>query len=352
MTYRVAYLGPPLPWLHDLVCEELPAGFELTVLQKADHADMERAVADADFVVALKVDAALVTKMRKVKLIQYHGVGYHKSIDLDACQAAGIPVAFAPDGNTIEVAEHVIMVLLALYRKLIVVHNGMLQGKWLMWDLRRDMFNLSGKTIGIVGFGRIGQELARKLQPFDVRIVYYDVQRPPAEVDARLLVTYMLLNDLVRTSDAIVLCVPGTKQTSGLISRELLAQMKRCAVVINVARGDVVDEQALIEALQSGAIAGAALDVFVQEPLPLDSPLLKLDNVILTPHIGSGTSDSLRAKARAWFANFERVVHGQPPLNLVCNGRPIPGRGHDNHLARSMTGNGVHGSDEGDMACE
>jgi phosphoglycerate dehydrogenase-like enzyme len=322
MTYRIAYLGPTLPWLHDLIRSELPPGFDMYGLRQGDHAEMEKAVEDADFVVALKVDASLVSKMRKVKLIQYHGVGYHKSIDIAACQTAGIPVAFTPDGNTIEVAEHIIMVMLALYRKLIVVHNAMVHGKWLMWDLRQGMFNLCGKTIGIVGFGRIGQETARKLQPFDVKVIYHDVQRPAAGVEEALGASYLPLAELVRSCDALVLCVPGTAQTSGLISRDLLAQMKPSAILVNVARGDVVDEQALVEALQTGRLAGAALDVFTKEPLPADSPLAKLDNVILTPHIGSGTSDSLRAKARGWFANFERVARGQTPTNLVgvCDG--------------------------------
>lgn len=318
MPYRIAYLGPALPWLHDVIRAELPPGFELDPIMSNEHAEMERKVEQADFVVALKVDAELVRHMRHVKLIQYHGVGYHKSIDVDACQAAGIPAAFTPDGNTIEVAEHIVMMLLASYRKLTVVHNALKQGKWLMWELREEMFNLSGKTVGIVGFGRIGRETARKLRAFDVDIRYYDICRPGPRSERALGAAFCDLSDLVRCSDAIVLCVPGTPATRNLIDAGLLGQMKKTAILVNVARGDVVDEAALVEALQSKRIAGAALDVFAQEPPPHNCPLLMLDNVLLTPHIGSGTVDSIRSKAHAWFANFERVAHGEQPHNLIC----------------------------------
>jgi phosphoglycerate dehydrogenase-like enzyme len=317
MTYRIAYLGPTLPWLHDLIRSEMPPGFALDPLLRGDHAEMEDKVAAADFVVALKVDADLVARMQKVRLIQYHGVGYHKSIDIPACQAAGIPVAFTPDGNTIEVAEHVIMDLLTLYRKLITVHNALRQGKWLMWELREGMFNLCGKTVGIIGFGRIGRETARKLKPFDVNLLYHDICQPTEDVEQALAASYRELPDLLRVSDAVVLCVPGTAATRNLISKERLALMKPSAILVNVARGDVVDEDAMITALQNGKLAGAALDVFCQEPLSPDSPLLRLDNVILTPHVGSGTVDSLRSKARGWFANFERITRGEKPENLV-----------------------------------
>ncbi len=319
MTYRIAYLGPALPWLHRVIRSELPPGFELDPIMCNDHGEMERKVEQADFVVALKVDAELVRHMRHVKLIQYHGVGYHKSIDVAACQAAGIPAAFTPDGNTVEVAEHIVMLVLALYRKLVVVHNALKQGKWLMWELREEMYNLCGKTVGIVGFGRIGRETARKLRAFDVQLLYYDVCRPEARLERALGVAYCELADLVRRSDVVVLCVPGTPATRNLISAELLGQMKKTAILVNVARGDVVDEAALIDALRSRRIAGAALDVFAQEPLPPDSPLLALDNVLLTPHIGSGTVDSIRSKARAWFANFQRVAHGEQPENLIAD---------------------------------
>lgn len=317
VTYRIAYLGPTYPWLHDCLRRELPAGFCLDPLLHGDHAEAEQKVAEADFVVALKVDATLVAHMTHVRLIQYHGVGYHKSIDIDACRAAGIPVAFTPDGNTVEVAEHIIMAILALYRQLIPAHNALKQGRWLMWELRPHMYNLDGKTVGIVGFGRIGQELARKLSVFGANILYYDVHRPCNGVEEALKARCLPLPELMSLSDAVVLCVPGIPSTRSLINSALLARMKPTAILVNVARGDVVDEAALVAALQEGRIGGAALDVFTQEPPPPGSPLLHLDRVLLTPHVGSGTLDSLRTKARSWYANFERVARGEQPINVV-----------------------------------
>jgi phosphoglycerate dehydrogenase-like enzyme len=317
MTYRIAYLGPTYPWLHEVLRSELPSGLVLDPMQRGDHAEAEEKVAGADFVVALKVDAALVSHMHRVRLIQYHGVGYHKSIDIDACRAARIPVAFTPDGNTVEVAEHVIMSILALYRQLMPLHNALVSGRWLMWEMRPTMYNLAGKTVGIVGFGRIGQELARKLLAFDVTVLYNDVRPPGEGVETGLAAYGVPLVELVARSDAVVLCVPGTASTRHLINASLLSVMKPAAVLVNVARGDVVDETALVAALQSGRLGGAALDVFTQEPPPPGSPILQLNNVLLTPHVGSGTVDSLRAKARAWYDNFQRVARGDAPLNVV-----------------------------------
>jgi phosphogluconate 2-dehydrogenase len=144
--------------------------------------------------------------------------------------------------------------------------------------------------------------------------------------------------------------VPGTPATRALIGKDQLALMKPASILINVARGDVVDEDALIEALKTGKLAGAALDVYCQEPLPADSPLLKLDNLVLTPHVGSGTVDSLRSKARAWFANFERVVHGEQPNNLVFDVAGDaednePGNGNGHNAALAQTSNATIGAE-------
>lgn len=317
MKQRVVYLGPDYPWLHKLLSTDLPPDFEFIPQQTGDHEEQERLVEDADFVVALKVNAELVRHMKKVRLIQYHGTGHHGKIDMDACRAAGIPVATAPGGNTVEVAEHAIMLILAVLRILPVVHNAVKRGEWPMWERRMSMHNLEGKTVGIVGFGRIGREVAKRALAFDTNILYTDIQRADPQIEAVLQANYVSLDELLTSADVVVLNVPITTATRGMITAERLHQMKPSAIFINVARGEVVDEAALFTALKDGWIAGAGLDVFSQEPVSPDCPLLQLENVVLTPHVASGTEDSLRKKARAWYENFCLVLEGKTPNDLV-----------------------------------
>jgi len=317
MKQRVVYLGPSYPWLHKLLSAELPSDFEFIPQQNGDHAEQERLVEDADFVVVLKADAELVKHMHKVKLIQYHGTGHQGKIDVAACRAAGIPIATAPGGNTVEVAEHALMLILAVLRILPTVHNAVKRGEWPMWEHRMRMHNLEGKTVGIVGFGRIGREVAKRALAFDTHILYTDIQRADAQTEAALQAKYVPLDELITTADVVVLNVPITSETRGMITATRLRQMKPTAILINVARGEVVDEAALFTALKESWIAGVGLDVFSQEPISPTCPLLQLDNVVLTPHVASGTMDSLQKKARAWYENFRLVLEGKTPNDLV-----------------------------------
>jgi phosphoglycerate dehydrogenase-like enzyme len=281
------------------------------------RAEAEALVADADFVVVLHVDAALVEKMDHVRLVQYHGTGYQGKIDVAACRAAGIRVARAPGGNTVEVAEHAILLILAVLRRLPGIHNAVKRGAWPMWEHRLHLHNLEGRRVGIVGFGRIGQAVAQRAKAFETEIVYHDVRPIPPEVEAASGARRLELDTLLSTADVVVLNVPITPQTRGMIDAHALRMMKPSAILINVARGAVVDEAALVRALRTGQIAGAGLDVFLEEPIPPDSPLLALDNVVLTPHVASGTRESLVKKARAWYRNFELVAAGEAPENVV-----------------------------------
>ena len=317
MKYRVVYLGPNFPWLHKLLSTDLPADFEFIPQQTGDFAEQERLVEDADFVVALKVNADLVKHMKKVRLIQYHGTGHHGKIDMEACHAAGIPVATAPGGNTVEVAEHAMMLILAVLRILPVVHNAVKRGEWPMWERRQSMHNLEGKTVGIVGFGRIGREVAKRALAFDTHIIYTDIQRADPQTEESLQAKYLSLDELLPNADVVVLNIPITPATRGMITAERFHQMKPTAIFINVARGEVVDETALFNALKEGWIAGAGLDVFSQEPISPSCPLLQLENVVLTPHVASGTEDLLRKKASAWYENFRLVLDGKGPNDLV-----------------------------------
>lgn len=318
MTYRIAYLGPVYPWLHQLLCEKLPEGFEFVPLTSGTREEEEQIVADADFVVAIHADGDLIRKMKKARLIQYHGTGYHGKIDLAACREMGIPLATAPGGNTVEVAEHAIMLILAVLRILPIMHNAVQRGEWPMWEQRMRLHNLEGKTVGIIGFGRIGRAVAQRALAFDTRIQYYDVIRADPQTEEKFQAQFCSLDELLTTSDVVVLNIPITPETRGMLDAARLRQMKPTAILVNVARGEVVDEQALYTALKEGWIAGAGLDVFAHEPINPDCPLLTLDNVVLSPHVASGTKDSLQKKARAWYENFLRVLDGKEPNDLVA----------------------------------
>lgn len=221
------------------------------------------------------------------KLLVRFGVGYDK-VDLKAASANGMAVARTTGANTTAVAEMALTMLLSARRKINTYQARAKAGEWV-----KDIGNeLIGSTVGIIGYGSIGQRLAKLLGGFDCRILAYDPfpKKEAMEEDGVELVT---LEELFRQSDAISIHVPYTEQTHHMVNKETLALMKPTAVIVNTARGNIVDEDALYEALKAGRIGGAGLDVFAKEPLPVDCPLLTLENTIITPHVSSQTVESL-----------------------------------------------------------
>lgn len=221
------------------------------------------------------------------KLLVRFGVGYDK-VDLKAASANGMAVARTTGANTTAVAEMALTMLLSARRKINTYQARAKAGEWV-----KDIGNeLIGSTVGIIGYGNIGQRLAKLLGGFDCRILAYDPfpKKEAMEEDGIELVT---LEELFRQSDAISIHVPYTEQTHHMVNKETLALMKPTAVIVNTARGNIIDEDALYEALKAGRIGGAGLDVFAKEPLPVDCPLLTLENTIITPHVSSQTVESL-----------------------------------------------------------
>lgn len=262
------------------------------------------------------IDHETAAAARKVKLIQQPSVGY-QHIDIDACRKAGIRVANTAGANTVAVAEHSIMAAMCLLKNLFFAARTTAQGNWNQMEVRSA--ELSGKTWGMVGMGRIGQALAARLIPFGMKVIYYDPCRLSPEIENSLGVTCVPLMELLKAVDVLSLHCPLTKETEGLINRERLVTMKPAAVIINVARGEVVDEAALAIALKEGKIGGAALDVFVEEPIIPENPLLTGagDKIILTPHVAGVTTEAQGRILAQTIDNLVAVINGQEPVNLV-----------------------------------
>ncbi|MDR2056425.1 MAG: 2-hydroxyacid dehydrogenase [Desulfovibrio sp.] len=251
-----------------------------------------------------------------LKMIQRTGVGYD-NVDIEYAKTKGLPVSITLGTNASSVAELVVLYMLGLYRKIIPLDRQSKTGVWDSWKYRHESFELLGKTVGIVGSGAIGREVMKRLAPFCVNLIYYDIKRLPVETEKELGCSYRPLEGLLKEADIVTLHVPWLEATRNMFSRERLAMMKYGAILINTARGPVVDEKSLIEALKEGRIGGAGLDVFDPEPFTPDSEILKFDNVITTPHVGAATLDNYRRVFTFCAENIQRVERGEKPENIV-----------------------------------
>lgn len=320
---KIVFLDVVTPATRKVIEAHVPAQFDL-IFANADTEDkIVEAVADADYIFtwATYMPERVIEAAKKAKLIQKAGEGTDR-IDVAAAARRGIPVAKTGGSNSASVAELATLLMLATLRYLPQAHNSMLEGKWLKFDLRRGAFELRGKQVGIVGLGKIGRWVARHVQGFAARAVYYDAFRLPESEEEKLGVSFMPLEELLRSSDVITLHVPSIPSTKGMIGRQQLEMMKPTAIFINTCRGAVVDEQALYEVLRDKKIRGAGIDVFIKEPPGADNPLLTLDNVVLTPHYGGGTEDAELEGVRHAFDNISKVARGEPvdPSDLA----PVP----------------------------
>jgi phosphoglycerate dehydrogenase-like enzyme len=274
---------------------------------------------DADIlVVGLEpVTKELLTRARKVKLIQRLGVGYD-NIDVETASHHGIPVSNMPDFNAGTVAEHTIMLMLAVLRRVFESNMLMKAGKWSPSTIvNQGIFDLRGKKVGSLGFGLIGQEVAKRVKPFEVEFLYYDKQRARSSTEILLGAEFSSLDELLKLSDIITIHLPLTSETTNLIGKVELEKMRRTTILINTARGAIVDETVLVEALNKGIIAGAGLDVFSEEPLDPGHPLRRCPNVILTPHLAGQTREAMERMVGMMLENIKRVMNGEEPRYQV-----------------------------------
>ncbi|HSE28274.1 MAG TPA: phosphoglycerate dehydrogenase [Gemmatimonadales bacterium] len=269
---------------------------------------------------ATRVPREALARAKRLRIIGRAGVGVD-TIDLDAATEKGVAVVNAPGGNTIAVAELTFALLLALVRKIPAADRSMRAGGW---DRSRlGGTEIHGKLLGLVGAGRVGAEVARRARAFGMSVVAHDPFLA-AERARELEIELVPLDDLLRRSDVVSLHTPLTDQTRGLVGARELGLMRPDAILINAARGGVVDEVALLEALQAGRLGGAALDVYAVEPLPADHPFRSLENVILTPHLGASTEEAQRNVALE-VAEAVRAALVDGDLSRAVNGPAIGG---------------------------
>lgn len=278
-----------------------------------------RETRDVDGLVALltdRIDEELLDAAPRLRVVSNYAVGFD-NVDVDAATARGVVVTNTPGVLTETVADFAMALLLGVARRLVEADRYTRAGKWRSWMpmlfLGPDVHHA---TLGLVGLGRIGAAVARRARGFDMRLLYYDVVRRQ-DLEHELGLEFAALEDVLRQADFVSIHTPLTRNTRHLIGAAQLRLMKRTAVLINTARGPIVDQQALYRALVDGTIAAAGLDVFEVEPVPADDPLLRLDNVVVAPHIASASVETRTKMGVMAAENCLAVLEGRQPPNFV-----------------------------------
>ena len=312
------------PAVQEAVRRNAPPELDLHFARSYDEAEQAALIAQADFALVgwARVSEALLANAPRLRFIEKWGIGVDR-IDVDAARRRGIGLAITAGSNAGPVAEHAIMLMLAVSRRLAQADAALRQGRWLKAEMRELCHQLGGKTVGLYGFGHIGRSVARKLSGFEARILYTDPQRADADTERALNATRVDVAVLLAESDILSLHAPATPQTRRMLDARALAAMKPGAILINTARGELVDTAALLDALRSGHLRGAGLDAFDPEPPPDDCPLYALDQVVLTPHMGGAAFDNVEHVARHALGNIMKVLRGEPlaPSDIVVEPR-------------------------------
>jgi phosphoglycerate dehydrogenase-like enzyme len=310
---RVVILDPVAPDRLERFADYLPAGWSVGTSRSRAPDDQLASLHGASFAITGDVPVtAVMMASPGLRAVHKWGVGYD-NIDLDAARAHGVRVLRTTGSNAVAVAETTLGLILSVTRNLVRGHVGIADGRWRKGELSPTSMTLSGKTVGIVGFGHIGQALARLLKGFGCTILYSKRTPLAPEAEAALGARFAPLDDLLAGSDVVSLNCEFNDTTRDLIDRNRLARMKRGAVLVNAARGGVLVEADLAEAIRSGHLGGAAVDVFAIEPIGPDNPLIGLDTVVLTPHVGAISADGYAPSVTRMIANLKAVAEGRPP---------------------------------------
>lgn len=326
-TERIGLVGPYDPSVKNLLRQTARRTYEFIEIESTEA--YER-LSGIDYVIlrTLRLDGEAIESAPGLRFIQRWGVGYD-TVDISAAGKRGIPVANTFGVNAVPVAEMAVLLTLAVFRNLIPLHQHIAAGRWERESYISKSFMVRGKTVGLVGLGNIGREAAAIFKGFGARVRYFDVNRLSRAEEACLELSFVPFDQLLETSDIVSLHLPLNEATRGLIGREAMRRMKPEAVLINTSRGGIIDETALCEALSEGRILGAGLDAMAQEPPEPTCPLLQMENVVLTPHMGGNTADNNIRMAEVCMENIARVGSGRPlDGRYVVNKKQLKAWGH------------------------
>lgn len=310
---HIAFLTPMAQVTLEAVRKLLPANCTIAFAQTSSKAEQSKLLADADVVMIAGtfIEGDVIRQAPRLKMIQKWGIGVDK-IDLAAAKERNILVSITSGATSVPVSEHTLMLMLAVSRRLPLAHRSLGQGGWIATELRTVCSKLDGKTVGLFGFGGIAQHVAKRLKGFDVEVIYHTRNRVAPEIEDQLQARYVDFETLIAQSDILSLHAPLSEQTFHRFNADTFAKMKRGAILINTARGELIDEPALIQALQQGQLSGAGLDTFEAEPPSADNPLLHMDQVVATPHSAGGVYDNLPNLVGHMFRNIELFQRGLP----------------------------------------
>ncbi|MQF69345.1 lactate dehydrogenase [SAR202 cluster bacterium AD-804-J14_MRT_500m] len=320
-TPKIAVMIPEhLQGRSDHALNSAPNGMEAYwVNSDLPDEDLIRLCRDADAILSIvpNISAEVLKHCPNIKILQTLSAGYDQ-LDVPAINELGIPIANNGGANAIAVSEHTIALMISLSKRLMDQwHIASKQRQWRGDMVATDLYEVSHKTVGIIGLGRIGKQVAKRLSAFDTETLYFDIVQIPIEVQEQYNVKPVSLDELLRRSDIVSLHVPLNQHTRGMISVNELGMMKASAFIVSTCRGPVIDEKALYSALTSGKIAAAGLDVLEEEPTPTDNPLLDLSNVVVTPHMAGLTYEANIRAVEFGYANIQRALSGQTPESLV-----------------------------------
>ena len=310
------YEGKPA----EIIKSAVPDGFELEMLESVSQQELEGKVKEADYLLVsgrLKINRTVLENATNIKMIQRTGVGL-ESIDLEYIRNHDIPLYVNKGVNAQSVAEHTILLMLASLRNLVEINENTKRGIWKKQAQGVCTHELCGKTVGLIGMGAIGRKVAGMLKAFGAKVLYNDVSKMKQEDENALGIKFSTREEIIEKSDIISLHCPLTDDTRHMINDRAVNKMKNGVILINTARGGLIDEAALINGIKNGKIAGAGIDVYEKEPVD-NSEVLNLQNVITTPHIGGVTYDSFYQMMYQAMRNIEMFDKGQ--LQEIEQGR-------------------------------
>jgi glyoxylate reductase len=310
--------------LHDFALKELRKKYQIEVHSgkiPIPRSKLRSKIREIDGLICFpydKIDRELIDAAKNLKVISTYSVGFDH-IDTEHAKKRKIRVGFTPEVLTDATADLAFSLMIDVFRRVSEGDRIIRSGKWTVIYGAYDYvgFDLQGKTLGILGLGRIGSTLAKRAKAFDMKIIYHNRKPVSKTREKQLGAKYVPFNKLIADSDVISIHVPHTKQTDKLFDKKIFSKMKKTAFLVNTARGKVVNEKDLADALRKKVIAGAALDVFETEPIGKGHPLTKLDNVVLAPHIGSSTAETRAKMAQITVKNLDLGINGKKPIYSV-----------------------------------